>query len=173
MKPLRSAPTATILIAALSAGTIAAPARGPLRVSTKNQRYFTDGTGKVVFLTGSHVWNNLVDIGDADPPPRFDFGKYLDFLQKHNHNFIRLWAWESVTWNTSRNKRDAILRVAPHPWQRTGPGKATDGKPRFDLDRFSKEYFDLLRSNREFREAQSVGWNVTLNVGDERIEVEK
>lgn len=30
----------------------AAPAAGPLRVGAANSRYFTDGSGKVVYLTG-------------------------------------------------------------------------------------------------------------------------
>ena len=38
---------------------------------------------------------------------------------------------------------------------------------------FSKEYFELLRKSKDFAKAQAVGWNVTINVGDERIVVEK
>src|SRR5262245_17715422 len=36
---------------------------GPLRVHPANPRYFTDGSGKAVYLTGAHTWNNLQDIG--------------------------------------------------------------------------------------------------------------
>jgi hypothetical protein len=35
---------------------------------------------------------------------------------------------------------------APHPWERTGPGEAADGKARFDLTRYNQAYFDRLRS---------------------------
>jgi len=38
---------------------------------------------------------------------------------------------------------------------------------------FSKEYFELVRENKEFREAQSVGDNLSINVGKARIVVEK
>jgi hypothetical protein len=31
-----------------------------LRVLTANPRYFTDGSGRAVYLTGSHVWWSLV-----------------------------------------------------------------------------------------------------------------
>lgn len=41
------------------------PASGPLRVSAANHRYFADGNGKTVYLTGSHNWNNLQDV---EPP---------------------------------------------------------------------------------------------------------
>ncbi len=38
---------------------------------------------------------------------------------------------------------------------------------------YSKDYFTLLRGNRDFARAQAVGWNVAMNIGDERIVVEK
>ena len=62
-----------------------------------------DGSLKAVYLTGAHTWNNLVDMGRSDPPEAFDFETYLEFLKKHHHNFIRLWAWDSTTWVTRAN----------------------------------------------------------------------
>jgi hypothetical protein len=108
-----------------------------------------DGSLKAVYLTGAHTWNNLVDMGRSDPPEAFDFDAYLEFLKKHHHNFIRLWAWDSTTWVTRANGRlgkDFIHNAAPLPWRRTGPGKALDGKPKFDLAKFDPEYFGRLRS---------------------------
>jgi len=49
---------------------------GPLRVREKNPRYFTDGSGRAVYLTGSHVWSNLKDMGTEDPPAPLDFGRF-------------------------------------------------------------------------------------------------
>jgi hypothetical protein len=124
-------------------------ATGPLRVHPENPRYFTDGSGKAVYLTGSHTWNNLIDMGRSDPPEKFDFDAYLDFLDRHGHNFIRLWAWDSVTWDTRANRnlgKDFVHIVAPLPWARTGPGMAADGKLKFDLKKFNDEYFARLRS---------------------------
>ena len=43
--------------------------KGPLRVDPSNSRYFTDGRGRAILLTGSHTWANLQDYGDSDPPP--------------------------------------------------------------------------------------------------------
>ena len=37
----------------------------PLRVLSSNPRYFTDGSGKAVYLTGSHTWSNLQDSGQV------------------------------------------------------------------------------------------------------------
>jgi len=119
--------------------------QGPLRVLKDNPRYFTDDSGRAVYLTGSHTWSNLVDIGPEDPPPRFDFIAYLDWMQQLNHNFIRMWTWEPVTWNTKANNEDKLHISAPQPWARTGPGMALDGKPKFNLKKFNPAYFDRLR----------------------------
>lgn len=125
-----------------------AAATGPLKPHPANPRYFANGEGRAVLLVGSHTWNNLVDMGRDEPPVAFDFERYLRFLRRYGHNFIRLWTWDCTIWNTRANGRwgkDYVHRVAPHPWRRTGPGKALDGKPRFDLTQFDPEYFRRLR----------------------------
>ena len=66
----------------------------PLRPWQANPRYFTDGSGHAVYLTGFHTWSNLVDRGPSSPPAPFDFGAYLDRLVSDGDNLIRLWAWE-------------------------------------------------------------------------------
>ena len=57
---------------------------GPLKVSDANPRYFTDGTGRAIYLTGSHTWSNLMDMGQDDPPEPFDFEAYLNWLDQYN-----------------------------------------------------------------------------------------
>lgn len=122
---------------------------GPLRVHPENPRYFADASGQAILLTGSHTWNNLVDIGPEDPPRSIDFDDYLRWLQKYGHNFTRGWTWEPTRWDTTvmRNGawRNGNHHVSPHPWQRTGPGTALDGKPKFDLNQHNPEYLDQLR----------------------------
>jgi hypothetical protein len=106
-------------------------AAGPLRVHPENPRYFTDGTKnpdgslRAAYLTGSHTWANLIDRGPSDPPPVFEFNGYLDLLQKHHHNFIRLWG----------------RHVA---WLSRGPGNAPDGMPKFDLTKLNQPLSALL-----------------------------
>jgi hypothetical protein len=118
---------------------------GPLRAHPRNPRYFTDGSGKVIFLTGSHTWNNLQDLTYATmpSPPTLDFPAYLAFLKQHNHNFFRLWAWES---GYNPGVRQGAVSYDPMPYERPGPGTALDGKPRFDLTRFHQAYFDRMRA---------------------------
>jgi hypothetical protein len=128
-------------------------ARGPLVVSRANPRYFavaSDGeAGRAVYLTGSHIWNNLQDgMGPgpacSDVSERFDFDAYLDFLQDRGHTFVRLWRWEQIVSQAAGGQFH--LCMAPQPWARTGPGSAKDGGPRFDLTRFDPEFFARLRS---------------------------
>jgi len=97
-------------------------------------------------LIGAHTWPNIVDIGPTDPPPRFDFDAFLDFQQRHHHNFIRLWTWECIQWNTAGNDQKQLHTAYPHPWARIGGGQAVDGKPRFDLTQFDPEYLRRLRT---------------------------
>jgi hypothetical protein len=119
--------------------------KGPLRVDTVNPRYFTDGSGKAIYLVGSHTWQTLKDRSLTDPPPPFDYNGWLDFLVAHNHNFFRLWTWEKPhSWN---NNTDNLQRFfQPFAWKRTGPGNANDGKPKFDLTQLDQAYFDRIRT---------------------------
>jgi len=120
----------------------ASPA-APLRVHPENPRYFADASGKAVYLTGSHTWNSLQDAsGDWYLPNLISargFDAYLEFLESHHHNFIRMWTVEH-SWDAGSG-----ARYEPLPWPRTGPGTALDGRPRFDLSRFDPAYLDRLR----------------------------
>lgn len=122
------------------------PLEGPLRADPLNPRYFTNHSGRPVFLTGSHTWANFIDLGRSDPPRRFDYSTYLKFLSAHNHNFFRLWVWEQNGWNTASWLPAAeVVWSAPLPYPRSGPGLALDGKPKFDLTKFNEDYFARLR----------------------------
>ena len=122
--------------AAAQAGEKRWPAKGPLRVHPDNPRYFTDGTGRAVYLTGSHTWNTLHDSGRAGEGP-FDYSGYLDFLRRHDHNFFRMWL------RIGTGGGPPITQPTVYP--RTGPGKAADGEPKYDLSRFNPAFFERLR----------------------------
>ncbi len=133
-----------------------------LHALVANPRYFADDLGKPLYFTGSHTWANLVDIGRSDPPPRFDFNAYLDLLERHHHNFIRLWTFEQPQWALEDG---TVLYVSPQPWLRSGPGKALDGLPRFDLTRFNPEYFRRLRARVLAASARGIYVSVMLFEG--------
>ena len=137
---------------AMTTSSMPRPADGPLVVSATNPRYFTPASGpaagRAVYLTGSHIWNNLHDGMGPGPSgqagsERMDYAAYLRFLTERGHNFIRLWRWEQFRSQAAGGNYH--LDMSPQPWARTGPGTAKDGKPRFDLDRFDDAFFDRLR----------------------------
>jgi CubicO group peptidase (beta-lactamase class C family) len=139
---------------------------GPLAVHPQNPRYFQNtATGEAVYLTGSHTWANLVDIGPSDPPPPFDFEKYVEWMAKLNHNFMRMWTWELVSWDTTANNEHKLHTSAPQPYARTGPGTALDGKPKFDLTRFDPAYFDRLARRIAAARAHGIYVSVMLFEG--------
>ncbi len=123
-----------------------APAKGPLRVHPTNHRYFTDGSGKAILLTGSHTWANFQNnrYEKAPSPPKLDFDAYLAFMQQHNHNFFRLWTWQNSI--NPKVKQGTVYYDDPMPYERPGPELAIDGKPKFDLTRFNQAYFDRMRA---------------------------
>jgi hypothetical protein len=89
-------------------------------------------------------------------------------LVEHNHNFTLLWATELPVFRglptTAGSPPD--FTVSPLPWERTGPGNASDGKPKFDLTRFHQAYFDRLRGRVEQLNAAGIYAGVYLFSGE-------
>jgi hypothetical protein len=119
-------------------------ALGPLRVLQENPRYFATPSGEPVLLVGSHTWANFNDEG-FDPPEPFDYEQYLAFLERSNHNFFRLWAWEQTRWGPWVDGDDYVYRPGS-AYRRTGPGSALDGEPKFNLDLFDEAHFERMRA---------------------------
>src|SRR4029453_1719418 len=144
---------------------------GPLAVSGTNPRYFTavGAPERAIYLTGSHVNNNLHDglgFGPDCPeqPERFDFDAYLELLTERGHNFIRLWRWEQFRGQLMA-PADVHFCMVPQPWPRTGPGAAKEGKPKFDLSVFDQAYFDRLRERVLAADAAGIYASVMLFEG--------
>jgi hypothetical protein len=143
---------------------------GPLVVCATNPRYFAvvGDADRAVYLTGSHVNNNLHDgLGFGrdcpDTPELFDFDAYLEFLVARGHNFVRLWRWEQF--KGYLGPADVHFCMTPQPWARTGPGTASDGKPRFDLTTFDEAYFARLRQRVAAAAALGIYTSVMLFEG--------
>src|SRR5262245_41009380 len=107
------------------------PIKKPLRPHATNPNYFADDTGRAVYLTGSHTWNYCQDWGTDDAPQPFDFAAYVKMLVARQHNFTLLWQTELPVFRglPTRASAPPDFFVTPQPWQRTGPGNASDGKP--------------------------------------------
>ncbi len=145
--------------------------RGPLRVGTANPRYLETPAGEPVVLVGSHTWDNLQDVslpGRSAAP--FDYGRYLAFLERNHHNFFRLWRQEEARWMV---EPPGDCTIAPHPWRRTGPGNALDGRPRFDLAALDDAYFARLRERVKLARDRGIyvavmlfnGWSIEKQKG--------
>lgn len=157
--------------ASASPGEAAEPdavrAPGPLRVLKSNPRYFTDGSGRAVYLTGSHVWWNLVGSRTWKVDCRrgavrgFSYDAYLRRLRSMGHNFFRLWTSQQPAWQECGR----LVRVSPLPWLRSGPGRALDGRPKFDLRRFDPAYFRRLRARVRAAGARGMYVSVMLFEG--------
>jgi hypothetical protein len=105
------------------------PTAGPLR-HPAGSPYFVDQSGRVLYLAGSHAWNNLFD---WEPPgAQFDYNFYLDFMTSRQQNLMRGWVSENA-------------HSLPTPYQRTGPGTALDGGLKYDLTKLNSEYFSRIR----------------------------
>jgi hypothetical protein len=121
-------------------------ASGPLRKNPANGRYFTDGTGRAIYLSGSHTWANLLDRGQSNPPAAaFDYAGYINWMVEHNFNFMRLWTAELPNAGPGPDYSEGNFVSLPCKWLRTGPGSATDGGLKFDLTRLDQSYFDRMR----------------------------
>ncbi|MEA3224530.1 MAG: DUF6298 domain-containing protein [Planctomycetota bacterium] len=134
----------------------------PLRVHPDNPRYFTDGSGRAIYLTGSYTWLDLQDGTLTGADLTFDYEGFLDFLGQHKHSFFRLWTWESSLWILPDSR---AVELGPLPFQRTGPGVAFDGKPKLDLTRFDPAYFQRLRRRVESAQNRGVYVGVMLFQG--------
>jgi hypothetical protein len=141
------------LLALLCTASFAA--MGPLTKGTANPRYFAEGNGKAVYLSGSHVWYNMQDSGSTNPPPAYDYASYLNLMSSRHHNFIRLWALENPRWAPTNSNFNG-----PMAYARSTVCCEADGGNKFDLNTFNQSYFDRLRSR--VMQAQSKGIYVSV-----------
>ena len=124
-----------ILIVAAMCGAAPQQAGGPLRKHPTNGRYFTDNSGRAIYLTGSHSWDNFHTFLHTVNPSQI-----LPILQANGHNFIRSWVADTA-WSPHTG-----TFIEPQPYVRTGPGNAADGRLKFNLSQFNQTYFNQLRS---------------------------
>lgn len=116
---------------------------GPLRVSSTNPRYFTDGAGRGILLTGFHTWYCWEDGGTSDPPVAFDYDDYITRMVARGCNFFRGWRLENARYWADDSA--ALHYFGGTPYARTGPSNALDGKLKFDLNTWNQTFFDTVR----------------------------
>ncbi len=154
-----------IVIASFIAPTAGAAA---IHVLKSNPRYFTLDDVHAIYLTGSHTWNDLQDWGTGGSVQPLDFTAYVNMLVAHGHNFTLLWRIELPKFCGLPTEAGSSpdFTTTMQPWQRTGPGNATDGGLKFDLTKFDSTFFDRLRSRAQQLNSAGIFAGVYLFTGE-------
>jgi hypothetical protein len=119
-----------------------------LSLHPDNPRYFTDGSGRAIYLGGHQIFVDLQDNSFNKELIRnseriLDWNKYVEFMKFHNFNYLRNW----VIWSTGSGAMAPLNNAIayPMPYKRIeGHGKAKDGKDKFDLNQFDERFFQRL-----------------------------
>src|SRR4051794_35104432 len=120
----------------LATGVFAAD---PISIHPENPRYFLLRGKPLILLTATEHFGSVIN-------RPFDFEKYLDDAVRHKmtmtRTFLLFRELQGVRNPSSPCKPESPDYIAPFP--RTGPGKAMDGEPVYDLDQWNPEYFARL-----------------------------
>ena len=125
--------------------TINTQVNGLLRVHPSSPRYFTDNSGRAIYLSGEQIFVDLQDntfnkSSIYNFQATLDFSWYLRFMRERNLNYIRNWTVMST------GAASGVI-AGPMPYKRvSGYGNALDGEPKFDLNQFNQAFFDRMRA---------------------------
>jgi hypothetical protein len=111
---------------------------GPLRRDSRNPHFFTDNSGKSIYLTGTETHGAFQPNTYGNP----DYTAYVNSFATFGHNHQRM----RIIENAWIRNADPAWVALPAIYLRTGPGLATDGKPKFDLNQLNPTFFTTLRS---------------------------
>ncbi|MBI3465474.1 MAG: hypothetical protein HY000_20825 [Planctomycetes bacterium] len=104
-----------------------------------NPRYLLFRGRPVVLVTGTEHYGAVFN-------RPFDYRAYLDDMAERKLNLTRTFVLFREL-QASRNPYSTCKPESPDyiaPWPRSGPGLASDGEPKFDLDRWNDEFFQRL-----------------------------
>jgi Family of unknown function (DUF6298) len=131
-------PCAALLTIALAASA-GARAQEAVRIHPENPKYLLFRGKPLVLISASEHYGSVIN-------RPFDFEKYLDDAAAHKMTVTRTFLLYREL-QSPRNPSSPCKPESPDfiaPYVRTGPGKALDGEPIYDLDRWNPEYFDRL-----------------------------
>jgi hypothetical protein len=120
-----------------SSGAASRSAPGVFGVLESNPFYFQDARGKPVVLIGDYTWGIFSDVD-------YDYKALFESHRARGLNLCRVWVWWGTEEFAAKEARH-VQAVHIEPYLRPGPGDANDGRPKYDLTRFSQPFFDRLR----------------------------
>jgi hypothetical protein len=145
-------------ISALAAATLSVVnAQEAVKINPENPKYLLFRGKPQVLISASEHYGSVIN-------RPFDFEKYLDDAQAHHMTMTRTFLLYREL-QSARNPSSPCKPESPDyiaPFVRTGPGKAMDGEPMYDLDKWNPEYFDRL--HRYLDSASKHGIVVELTV---------
>ena len=111
----------------------------PIKIHPDNPKYFLFRGKPLVLLTATEHYGSVVN-------RPFDYKKYLEDAADKKITFTRTFLLFREQ-QSSRNPYSTMKPESPDyiaPFPRTGPGKAMDGEPIYDLDQWNPEFFERL-----------------------------
>lgn len=140
-----------------------------LRINASNNKQFLGVDGRPLVLFGHQIFMDMHDnmwgsdtLGLSGPQYGLNWAWYLDFLTSRKINFIRGWSSMSPSpgFLSDPNYPERHFPTSPMPYKRTGPGNATDGGLKFNLDTttegWNEEYFTRLASRVSNLQARGI-----------------
>lgn len=132
---------ASIAGAAEPAGESTGEEGTPITVHPENPRYFLFRGKPLLLITATEHYGSVVNRS-------FDFRRYLTDAANKKQTLTRTFLlFRELA--TERNPHSPLKIGAADfiaPWPRTGPAKADDGAPVWDLDQWNGEFFDRLHA---------------------------
>ncbi len=116
-----------------------APASPPFTIHPENPKYFLFRGKPVVLITATEHYGSVIN-------SRFNFERYLEEAADKRMTLTRLFLLFREL-QSARNPNSPLKPESPDfvsPYLRSGPGKALDGEPKFDLDQWNPVYFERL-----------------------------
>ena len=143
----------------VSSGAVMGPLVPASTVQPGSNYFVVKGTtGPGIMLNGSHAWADYQDQGNNGATVALDFNAFVNFLKSHNHNATILQKNDLFQYCNfgSGGVWVVVSDQNNSPWQRTGPGTASDGLPKFDLTKFNAAYFTQLHSRVQLLEQNGI-----------------
>lgn len=110
-----------------------------VKIHPENPKYFLFRGKPLVLITATEHYGSVIN-------RPFNFEKYLCYAAQHKLTLTRTFLLFREL-QSARNPSSPCKPESPDyltPFPRTGPGKALDGEPIYDLDQWNPEYFDRL-----------------------------
>ena len=116
-----------------------ATAQNAIAINPDNPKYLLFHGRPLVLISASEHYGSVIN-------RPFDFERYLDDAAHHKMTMTRTFLLFREQ-QSARNPSSPAKPESPDyvsPYVRSGPGKALDGEPIYDLDQWNPEYFDRL-----------------------------